>query len=115
MASRCVVLALGIVFGFRLVAGGGAPADAVPDSFPQVAEHSHHSDGPTPAGSGEQAPCTTADAIECCGEMDGLVMLGAGPAVATADTLTGHAGRIRQQSVSLVSRPHAPDPPPPKS
>lgn len=116
MALRRVALALSLLFGFRLVAVGGALVCTAHGSHTHVAETSHHNEAPGHDGGGEQAPCNTPDGAECCAAMASCsVVLASGTVVAALSVLPDHAGGIRQLDSSPLSRPHSPDPPPPKS
>lgn len=116
MASRRAALVLSLLFGFRLVAVGGALVCTAHGSHEHVAEAGHHDDAPGHDGDGTQAPCNTPESADCCAAMASCsVVLASGTVVAALTPLPHHHGAIRQLNSSLPSRPHSPDPPPPKS
>jgi hypothetical protein len=115
MASRRAALVLVFLFGFRLVAVSGALVCTAHGSHSHVAEAGHHGDGPGDDGD-QQTPCNTPDSADCCAAMVSCsVVLASGTVVAFPDVPPDHDGGILRLNSSLLSRPHSPDPPPPKS
>ena len=116
MVLRRAALVLVFLFGFRLVAVSGALVCTAHGSHSHVAEAGQHSDGHGHDGDSKQAPCNTPVGGDCCAAMVSCsVVLASGTVVAFPDVPPDHDGGILLLNSSLLSRPHSPDPPPPKS
>jgi len=116
MVSRRFALALLFLFGFRLVAVGGALVCTAHGSHTHVAEAGHHGDAPQHDQNGKQTPCNTSDSADCCATMASCsVVLASATILASLATPPDYAGRLAQRNDAPLARADSPDPPPPKS
>jgi len=116
MVSRRFARALLFLFGFRLVAVGGALVCTAHGSHTHVAEAGHHGDAPQHGQDGKQTPCNTSDSADCCAAMASCsVVLATGTDVAAFATPSEPVGKTSQLNEAPLSRADSPDPPPPKS
>ncbi len=116
MVSRPVALVLAFLFGYRLLAVSGALVCTAHGSHAHLAEASHHSDGPSQQEDGKQTPCNSPDNADCCAAMASCSLtLASGTVAAFPNAPPAQDGGILRLNRALLSRPHSPDPPPPKS
>jgi len=116
MVSRRIALALSLLFGFRLVAVGGALVCTAHGSHTHVAEAGHHGEAPSHGQDDKQTPCNTSDSVDCCAAMASCSVVLASAAVLTSVAIPlDHAGGVSQRNDAPLSRADSPDPPPPKS
>lgn len=115
MVSCRAALVLALLFGFRLVAVGGALMCTSPGNHEPAADAGHHHDGSGSGQDGKQTPFDTSDAGACCATMASCSTALASTTVISTSIPPDHAGAIRRFDSVLHFRPHSPDPPPPRS